>query len=137
MSKIDDIEAIRRLTYQHFWGWDVGDVDAAIDVFTTDAVNDQTEIGSFVLRGQEELRAHFNEWRPLMTHSFHMVGNHIIDFDDEDHAHGINCQDGVAVMAADGAHLAGKHYFEDTYVRTSDGWRIATRRAFGLMPPSA
>jgi SnoaL-like domain len=133
MARIDDIEEIRQLSYKYFWGWDADEVEVMINVFTEDGVNDQTRNGSFIVKGHDELRKHFNEWRPAMAHVFHMVGNHIIEFDDDDHAHGTNCQDGIAVMK-DGSRLSGKHYFSDEYVRTPKGWRISKRVALELLP---
>ncbi|WP_051183140.1 nuclear transport factor 2 family protein [Nocardia vinacea] len=133
MARADDIEEIRQLTYKYFWGWDVDDIDAATEVFTPDGVNDESRLGSYVVRGHAELRANFAKYRPMMTHSFHLVGNHIIEFDDDDHAHGTNYFDGVAVLQ-DGSEIGGKHYFADTYVRTAAGWRIATRIVHPLMP---
>jgi hypothetical protein len=133
MGRMEDIEEIRQLSYKYFLGWDVGDVEVMVNVFTKDGINDQSINGSFALRGHDALREHFNEWRPSMTHSFHMVGNHIIEFDDDDHAHGTNTQDGIAVMN-DGQKLTGKHYFSDEYVRTPEGWRISKRVALELVP---
>lgn len=133
MTRADDLEDIRQLTYKYFWGWDVGDVDAATEVFTPDGVNDETNLGSYLVRGHAELRANFLKMRPSLSHSFHMVGNHIIEFDDADHAHGSNYFDGVAVLT-DGTQLFGKHAFVDTYVRTDEGWRIATRSVRLLTP---
>lgn len=64
------------------------------------------------------------------------MSSRLCDAFDDDHAHGTNVQDGVAVLH-DGSHLAGKHFFEDEYVRTENGWRIAKRVAFGLIPDPA
>lgn len=133
VTRADDIEDIRQLTYKYFWGWDVDDVDAATEVFTADGFNDETALGASKIQGHAALRAHFAKLRPTITHSFHMVGNHIIEFDDDDHAHGTNCFDGVAVLR-DGTQVSGKHAFVDTYVRTESGWRISTRTARTLTP---
>jgi hypothetical protein len=34
-----------------------------------------------------------------------------------------------------GAPISAAGYYEDTYVRTPDGWRIASRRGVPLGPP--
>ena len=133
MTRADDIEDIRQLTYKYFWGWDIDDVDVATEVFTVDGTHDETALGSYKVRGHDELRANFAKYRPTMTHSFHMVGNHIIELDDTDHAHGTSYFDGVAVLR-DGTEVSGKHAFVDTYVRTDAGWRIATRTVRTLTP---
>lgn len=133
MSRADDIEAIRRLTHVFFWGWDTGDVDAATNVFTQDGINDESRVGSYVVRGHVALRQNFEALQPSFTHAFHVVGNHIIDFDDEDHAHGTSSFDGSGVLV-DGRVARARHYFFDTYVRQADGWRIKTRTAHPLTP---
>lgn len=134
MSRADDVEEIRQLTHKYFFAWDIDDIDMATNVFTEDGVNDESSLGvPYVVRGHAQLRSNYEEIRPTMTHSFHMVGGHIIDFDDDDHAHGTNVFDGVAILVG-GQEVSGKHYFADTYVRTPEGWRIATRKAHTLMP---
>lgn len=60
--------------------------------------------------------------------SMHLVGNHVIDFDDDHHAHG------VVYCRAQHHVLEPEHWFDmalayfDTYERVDDAWRFRRRR---------
>lgn len=133
MARQDDIEDIRQVTYRYFWGWDTDDVESVVSSFTEDAVHDESALGIDVVNGHGELRAMFAKLQPNLRHSFHPVTNHMIEFADDDHASGICYFDGQAI-SVEGIHITAKAYFDDSYVRTTHGWRIAARKLHPLMP---
>jgi hypothetical protein len=63
-----------------------------------------------------------------MRTSVHFVGNHIIDFDDADHAHGIvYCRDELEQPAAQEWEVGMLQYW-DSYVRVDGEWCFQRRR---------
>ena len=80
--------------------------------------------------GREALREHFHKVLSPFTTSFHLIGNHTIDFDDDDHAHGIvYCR----AEHEDREHwvVAALHYW-DTYERRQGRWYFARRKVVTL-----
>ena len=78
--------------------------------------------------GRAGVRNFYNERLRRFHCSMHMVGNHVIDFDDDDHAHGV-------VYCRAHHHVTDpEHWFDmalaywDTYERHGDGWYFRRRR---------
>lgn len=135
MARLGDLEEIRQLSYRYAWGWDTGQIDLLLGVFTPDAVWDESAVGVEPCRGHGEIRAIFEKFRPAMTGgSMHPTVNHMINFTDSDHATGI-CYFLGDVVTSEGAEISAHGAFEDTYVRTADGWRVTSRVARALLPP--
>ncbi|MGI9596044.1 MAG: nuclear transport factor 2 family protein [Acidimicrobiales bacterium] len=117
-----------QLTIDYCWALDTGDWDALRTVFTNDAV---TDLGAGGQRGIEEIIARVSSALGPLDDSQHMVSNHQIRLgSDGDSAtgrcylHAQHIRHGV-----EGSPLyvvAGR--YEDRYVRTDAGWRIAERR---------
>lgn len=86
-SRIDRLEAldeIRQLAAKYSLSLDMRDLDAHVNLFAAD------------IRVSRELtgRAHLKRWlddtlRQQFTGTSHHIGNHVIEFDDPDHAHGV------------------------------------------------
>lgn len=133
MSEINDIEAIRRLTYEYAMAVDTMQLDALIDLFVPEAVFDPGPGGVPVMNNREEIREFFKATFEGTTNLFHLTSNHIIDVDGD-------TASGTAYYAAsgvtsDGAGFGANGYYSDTYVRTADGWKFRRREAAALLDP--
>ena len=116
-----DKEAIRELTSRYadcVWRHDA---DGAVDLFTDDAVMD---VGNgTVLEGRVALR---DGYRSMLTADLQpFVHGHVIELAG-DRASGRCYLDLRGTM--DGRSMTGAGFYEDTYVRTSCGWRFRTRK---------
>jgi uncharacterized protein (TIGR02246 family) len=136
VDRLVDVEEIRQLSYRYAWGWDTGDLEMVLGVFTEDAVWDESALGVPRCTGQGEIGAAFGQLRPAISGgSLHPATNHMVTFSDPENATGVCYFLGDAVTP-EGALVSAHGAFEDVYVRTDQGWRIASRVARALMPPS-
>lgn len=86
-SRIDRLEAldeIRQLVAKYSLSLDMRDLDAHVNLFAADIRVSRDKTG----------RSHLKHWlddtlRLQFTGTSHHIGNHIIEFDDPDHAHGV------------------------------------------------
>lgn len=135
IERLVAIEEIRQLCYRYAWGWDTGDLDMVLGVFTADAVWDESEAGIEKCTGHAEIRDAFDRLRPLISGgAMHPVTNHMIDFIDDDHATA-TCYFMGDARTPDGGKASAHGAFEDRYVRREGRWRISSRRARMLLPP--
>ncbi|MEZ5501280.1 MAG: nuclear transport factor 2 family protein [Halioglobus sp.] len=87
LSRIDRLESldeIRQLAAKYSLSLDMRDMDAHVNLFVPDIRVSRDKVG----------RAHLKRWlddtlRQQFTGTSHHIGNHIIEFDDQDHAHGV------------------------------------------------
>jgi hypothetical protein len=87
MARIDRLESldeIRQLAAKYSLSLDMRDMDAHVNLFVPDIRVSRDQVG----------RAHLKRWlddtlRLQFTGTSHHIGNHIIEFDDADHAHGV------------------------------------------------
>lgn len=84
IDRLESLEEIRQLAAKYSLSLDMRDLDAHVNLFAKD------------IRVSRELtgRAALKEWlddtlRLQFTGTSHHVGNHVIEFDDPDHAHGV------------------------------------------------
>ncbi len=84
LDRLESIEEIRQLVAKYALSLDMRDLDAHVNLFAAD------------IRVSRELsgRGHLKRWlddtlRLQFTGTSHHTGNHIIEFDDADHAHGV------------------------------------------------
>jgi ketosteroid isomerase-like protein len=125
MNTLDELLArdqIRQLAERYAVAVDGKDLDAIAGLFTEDVDN-----GRFG-PGREGVKRYFNQSLRNFHCSMHLVANHVVDFDDDEHAHGIvYCQ----------AHhhvLEPEHWFDlalaywDTYERVSGDWFFRRRQ---------
>lgn len=128
-----DIFCIQRLASDYCWYADHRDVDGIVSLFSEGAVFDARAVGLTEVTGLEALRDFFQSLLPLHEYSQHMLGNHRIDLDG-------NSARGTCYYLMQGAirnagPISAAGYYEDAYVRTAEGWRIASRRGVPLTPP--
>jgi len=87
LARIDRLEAldeIRQLAAKYSLSLDMRDLDAHVTLFVPDIRVSRDKVG----------RAHLKRWlddtlRLQFTGTSHHIGNHIIEFDDADRAHGV------------------------------------------------
>jgi len=84
IDRLESLDEIRQLVAKYSLSLDMRDLDAHVNLFAAD------------IRVSRELtgRAHLKRWlddtlRQQFTGTSHHIGNHVIEFDDPDHAHGV------------------------------------------------
>lgn len=128
----EDHLAIQRLTSDFCWCADTRDVDGIVALFAADGVFDAEPAGLGVFEGHEALSGFFGSLLPAHEYSQHIIGNHRIDLDGD-------TATGTSYYLMQGAikgtgRISAAGYYEDRYVRTSDGWRLQSRRGVPLVP---
>jgi hypothetical protein len=84
LDRLESLDAIRQLAAKYCLALDMRALDALVNLFPPDVRVSRD------LRGRLELRKWFDETlRVQFTGTAHFTGNHIIEFDDADHAHGV------------------------------------------------
>ena len=84
LDRMESTDEIRQLVAKYSLSLDMRDMDAHVNLFAEDIRVSREKVG----------RAHLKRWlddtlRLQFTGTSHQTGNHIIEFDDEDNAHGI------------------------------------------------
>jgi ketosteroid isomerase-like protein len=125
MDALDELLArdrIRQLAERYALAVDAKDLDSLAGLFAEDVDN-----GRFGA-GREGVKTYFDTSLRNFHCSMHLVANHVIDFDDDTHAHGI-------VYCRAQHHVAEpEHWFDqaiaywDTYERADGGWFFRRRR---------
>jgi ketosteroid isomerase-like protein len=120
-----DEAAIIRLTHDYCWALDTGDYEALRQVFTPDCTarlgGNQSNVDEVIARVSAALG-------PL-DDSQHMVSTHQIRRWDDGTVTGrcyLHAQHILAGVAGGDQYIVAGRY-EDRYVRTDEGWRIAER----------
>ena len=121
---LDQAEIIQ-LTVDYCWALDTGAWDDLRRVFTPDAA---TDLGAGGQNGIDEIIGRVSSALAPLDDSQHMVTNHQIRIDG-DEATGrcyLQAQHIRAGTEGGSTYTVGARY-EDRYLRTADGWRIAAR----------
>jgi len=84
IDRLESLDEIRQLAAKYALSLDMRDLDAHVNLFVPDIRVSRDKVG----------RAHLKHWlddtlRLQFTGTSHHTGNHIIEFDDADHAHGV------------------------------------------------
>ena len=84
IDRLESLDAIRQLVAQYALSLDMRDLDAHVNLFAPDIRVSRDKVG----------RAHLKRWlddtlRLQFTGTSHQTGNHIIEFEDPDHARGV------------------------------------------------
>ena len=84
IDRLESLDQIRQLVAKYSLSLDMRDLDAHVNLFAHDIRVSREATG----------RAHLKRWlddtlRLQFTGTSHHIGNHIIEFDDPDHAHGV------------------------------------------------
>ena len=84
IDRLESLDEIRQLAAKYSLSLDMRDLDAHVNLFAPDIRVSRDKIG----------RRHLKRWlddtlRQQFTGTSHHIGNHIIEFNDFDHAHGV------------------------------------------------
>jgi hypothetical protein len=135
MDVVEELVArskIQQLVYRYAVAVDGKDLDGLAKLFAKDV--DNGRYGP----GREGVKNFYDQVFRRSHCSVHFVGNHVIDFDDDEHARGV-------VYCLDYGHALGSEHWTDmaiaywdTYERHGDTW-LFRRRAVKRwsLPPSA
>jgi ketosteroid isomerase-like protein len=132
-TQVADLLDIQRATHVYARGLDRFDPQEAASAFTDDAVWDATAVGLERFEGRAAILGFFERDAAAIADQFHVITNHVVDLDG-DTASGTNYVFSEGHTKS-GAAFKAIALNEDTYRRTPEGWRIATRRISALTPP--
>jgi SnoaL-like domain len=122
LDRMESLAAIRQLAVRYALALDSRDMDALVELFIPDVRVGRDETG------RDALKRWFIATMRRPRTSVHFVGNHIVDFDDVDHAHGIvYCRDELEQPATKTWEVGMLQYW-DSYVRVDGEWCFERRR---------
>ena len=122
LDRMESLAHIRQLPYRYALAVDSRDLDSLVALFVPDVRVGRDESG----RGA--LRAWFAEQLSGPRTSVHFVGNHVVDFDGPDQAHGIvYCHDELEWPKLGEWHVGMLQYW-DTYRRVAGEWCFHRRK---------
>jgi hypothetical protein len=122
VDRMESLASIRQLAVRYALCLDSRDMEALVELFVPDV-----RVGKDAT-GRDALQAWFTETMRVPRTSVHLVANHIIDFDDADHARGIvYCHDELE-RPASGLWEFGKLQYWDRYVRVDGVWCFQRRK---------
>ena len=84
IDRLESLDAIRQLVSKYALSLDMRDVDAHVNLFAPDIRVSRQALGRPALKTWLDAMM-----RDQFTGTSHHIGNHVIEFDDPDHAHGV------------------------------------------------
>lgn len=136
-AELCEIEAVKAVKFAYLRCLDTKDWDGIRDVFTPDATAAYSG-GAYSAEGREEIVAFLERNMGSETfHSSHRVSHPEITIDG-DSATGTWALDDTVIDVQLGVLIQGAAFYDDTYVRTDDGWRISStgyRRSYEYLVP--
>jgi len=118
-------DEIRELAQRYAVAIDARDLDALVALFVDD-VRVGPEATGREARGRDALRRDFERQLRAIGVSILFVGNHVIDFDDDDRARGIvYC---MAQIQAGERWIRQAIRYDDAYARRDGRWHFVRRR---------
>ena len=124
LDRLESTEEIRQLVAKYSLTLDMRDLDAHVNLFAPDIRVSRTETG----------RASLKQWlddtlRLQFTGTSHQTGNHIIEFDDQNHAHGIVYSKNEHETPSDEGDewVIMQMIYWDNYERIDDRWCFRRR----------
>ena len=122
LDRMESLAAIRQLAFRYALCLDSRDMESLVGLFPEDVRVGRDE------SGREALFRWFTETMSAMRTSVHLIGNHIVDFDDADHARGIvYCRDELE-RPDTGVWQIGVLQYWDRYVRIGGEWYFERRK---------
>ncbi len=126
IERLESIEEIKQLVAKYSLSLDMRDLDAHVNLFAEDIQVSREKQG----------RAHLKRWlddtlRLQFTGTSHQTGNHIIEFNDDDNAHG--------VVYSKNEHETGDEWvimqmiYWDNYQRIDGRWYFRRRCKFRIV----
>lgn len=123
LRRVADRDEIRQLAYRYAWGLDSRDVDAVAELFVADV-----DAGRDV--GVAAMRARFDRAMRAVGVTILFVGNHLIEFDGDDDAHGLVYCRGYIEPLDDGRRdrfVEQAILYRDRYRREGGVWKFVRR----------
>ena len=121
MSRIEAKDEIRELTGRYCHAVVDGDADAIVGLFCSDGAFRTHNLNP---TGHDELKVFYASGVGGKTHK-PFVQNHVIELDDDSHAHG-RCSVEIRVLQDGEAYTQAGHY-HDKYAKVDGRWRFAER----------
>ncbi|HEY2565628.1 MAG TPA: nuclear transport factor 2 family protein [Acidimicrobiales bacterium] len=122
LDRMESLAAIRQLPHRYGVAIDSRDMDMMVDLFVPDVRVGKEEFG------RDALKRWYTATMSTPKASCHFVGNHVVDFDDADHAHGIvYCHDELE-QPERGEWAQGMLQYWDTYLRVDGEWYFERRK---------
>ncbi len=121
LSRLEALEEIRQLASRYALAVDSRDLDTLVTLFI-----DDDRLFREGARGRSGLRESFNVSQRRYSNSQHFVCNHVIDLDDEEHAHGV-VYSRVEQELGDTWLVMNMQYW-DRYERKDGRWYFAERK---------
>lgn len=120
VDRLLSYEAIHQLAYRYALATDSRDLDTLVGLFIDDVRVGRSD------RGRAALQAFLDRSLREIGISILQVTNHVIDFDDPDHAHGVvYCRGEIEVGAE---WIIQAICYLDTYERRQSSWYFVRRR---------
>ena len=122
LDRMESLAAIRQLAFRYALCLDSRDMESLVGLSPEDVRVGRDE------SGREALFRWFTQTMRAMRTSVHLIGNHIIDFEDADHARGIvYCRDELE-RPDTGLWQIGVLQYWDRYVRIEGEWYFERRK---------
>jgi ketosteroid isomerase-like protein len=120
IDRLESTEALRQLVARYALATDARDLGTLVELFV-----DDVQVGDD-RRGRDALRAFFDQSLREVGVTILFVGNHVIDFDDDDHARGVvYCRGEIQV---DDRWVIQAIQYRDTYERRHGTWYFVRRK---------
>jgi ketosteroid isomerase-like protein len=128
LGRLEAIEEIRQLAARYALALDMRDIDAVVALFVDDGrkVFFAPGLKEDGTPGGDALKARYNRTQRQYSNSQHFIHQHIIDIDDEEHAHGIvyaRCEQEIG----DDVYTYSASQYWDKYERVDGRWLFAER----------
>lgn len=122
LDRVESTLEIQQLAQRYALALDARDLDALVDLFAPDV-----RVGHDAT-GRDALRAWYDRAMRNVRTTCHVVANHILDFNDADHASGVvYCRDEVEYPDTGEWHVGMLQYW-DSYRRIDGMWCFDRRR---------
>ena len=120
LGRLEALDEIRQLAAKYSLSLDMRDLDAHVNLFAPDIRVTRDKVG----------RSHLKRWlddtlRLQFTGTSHHIGNHVIEFDDANHAHGVVYSKNE--HETDGEWIIMQMIYWDNYERIDGRWLFRRR----------
>ncbi len=121
LDRLDSLSQIKQLPARYALAVDTRNIDELVELFVPDVQIGKND------SGRDKLHDWMSQTLADLDRTIHLVANHVISFEDADHASGVvYCRDEVE---SKGQWTLGHLQYWDKYERRSDGrWYIVRRR---------
>lgn len=122
LDRLESYAAIQQLVSRYARALDARDMDTVVSLFSPDVAVGPDR------RGRDALKTWMSTLMSEMRTTVHLVANHVIDFQDADHASGVvYCRDELE-RTDRGEWAVGTIQYWDDYVRVDGEWCFTRRR---------